>query len=86
MSWREAIAVHDWIQSPCIYLGKLPSGVDLEVNSLVIPADLVIAEGFVEPHFFAGFTGGRKSILPGVCSRKTVMGNHCTAFINHPLA
>ncbi|MCI9105745.1 MAG: nickel-dependent lactate racemase [Lachnospiraceae bacterium] len=83
---KENIIVHDCIQSPCIHLGKLPSGADLEVNSLVVQADLVIAEGFVEPHFFAGFSGGRKSILPGVCSRKTVLGNHCAAFIRHPLA
>lgn len=83
---KEAIAVHDCMQSSCTYLGKLPSGAELEVNSLVVQADLVIAEGFVEPHLFAGFSGGRKSILPGVCSRKTVLGNHCAAFISHPLA
>lgn len=83
---KENIIVHDCIQSPRIHLGKLPSGADLEVNSLVVQAELVIAEGFVEPHFFAGFSGGRKSILPGVCSRKTVLGNHCAAFIRHPLA
>ena len=40
-----------------------------------------MAEGFIEPHFFAGFSGGRKSILPGVASRKTVIYNHNGQFI-----
>ncbi len=44
-------------------------------------AELLISEGFIEPHFFAGFSGGRKSVLPGVASAKTVMANHCSEFI-----
>lgn len=83
---RERILVHDCIQSPCTNLGRLPSGADLEMNSLAAEAELLISEGFIEPHFFAGFSGGRKSILPGICSRKTVLSNHCADFINHPLA
>ena len=45
-----------------------------------------MAEGFIEPHFFAGFSGGRKSVLPGVASRTTVLANHCSAFIDSPFA
>ena len=41
-----------------------------------------MAEGFIEPHFFAGFSGGRKSILPGIASRKTVVYNHNGKFID----
>ena len=63
------------------YLGKLPSGGDLLINKLAAEADLVVSEGFIEPHFFAGFSGGRKSILPGIASQKTVFGNHCSKFI-----
>ena len=44
------------------------------------------AEGFIEPHFFAGFSGGRKSVLPGVCDQVTVMGNHCSRFIDSEYA
>lgn len=44
-------------------------------------ADLLVAEGFIEPHFFAGFSGGRKSVLPGISGRSTVLGNHCSEFI-----
>lgn len=77
----ERIVIHDCDKSPMVYLGKLPSGGDLIVNSLVAQADLVCSEGFIEPHFFAGFSGGRKSVLPGVASRTTVMANHCSEFI-----
>ena len=49
-------------------------------------ADLLVSEGFIEPHFFAGFSGGRKSVLPGVAGRKTVLANHCSEFIDHPRA
>lgn len=69
-----------------IYLGKLPSGGDLKINKLAMETDLLIAEGFIEPHFFAGFSGGRKSILPGIASAKTIMANHCSEFIASPNA
>lgn len=83
---RERILVHDCDASPVTDLGVLPSGARLVVNSLIAEAELVVAEGFIEPHFFAGFSGGRKSILPGVCSRTTVLGNHCSRFIDSPQA
>ena len=83
---REHIVVHDCDSSPLTDLGPLPSGARLVVNSLVAQAELVVSEGFIEPHFFAGYSGGRKSILPGVCSRVTVLGNHCADFIDDPKA
>ena len=83
---REHIVVQDCDSSPLTDLGPLPSGARLVVNSLVAQADLVVSEGCIEPHFFAGYSGGRKSILPGVCSRVTVLGNHCAAFIDDPKA
>jgi nickel-dependent lactate racemase len=69
-----------------VNIGKLPSGGDIIINKLVTEADLVVAEGFIEPHFFAGFSGGRKSILPGVVSKETVMYNHNAEFIASPFA
>jgi nickel-dependent lactate racemase len=60
----------------------LPSGGDLWLNSLIDWEDPTVGEGFIEPHFFAGFSGGRKSILPGIASSKTVLANHCAAFIS----
>ncbi|MDD5938325.1 MAG: nickel-dependent lactate racemase [Clostridiales bacterium] len=67
-------------------LGTLPSGGQLLINKVAASADLLVSEGFIEPHFFAGFSGGRKSVLPGVCSRTTVLANHCSAFIDSPFA
>ena len=64
----------------------LSSGGKLRVNRTAVEADLLIAEGFIEPHFFAGFSGGRKSVLPGICSAETVVANHCAAFIDSPRA
>jgi len=84
---REKIVVHDCEDEACLVgLGKLPSGGELKVNRLAAEADLLVAEGFIEPHFFAGFSGGRKSVLPGVAALKTVMGNHCAKFIASPYA
>ena len=51
---------------------------------MAIDTQLLVSEGFIEPHFFAGFSGGRKSILPGVADAVTVMGNHCSKFIDSP--
>lgn len=64
-----------------VYKGLLPSGGELWMNSLVDWADVIISEGFIEPHFFAGFSGGRKSILPGIAAQRTVLANHCSSFI-----
>lgn len=65
---------------------KLPSGADFYVNKLAVECDLLVTEGFIEPHFFAGFSGGRKSILPGICSKETVNENHCYKAIASPYA
>ena len=79
------IVIHDCNdQDNLIKLAKLPSGGELILNRLAIEADLLVAEGFIEPHFFAGFSGGRKSVLPGIASRQTIMSNHCADFIACP--
>ncbi|MCI8853782.1 MAG: nickel-dependent lactate racemase, partial [Lachnospiraceae bacterium] len=84
---EETILVHDCDdQEQLTDLGVLPSGARLVLNRRAVETDLLVAEGFIEPHFFAGFSGGRKSILPGICSRVTVLGNHCARFIDNPHA
>jgi nickel-dependent lactate racemase len=84
---EEQIIVHeahdDALQS---YLGILPSGGELWVDRVAAEADLLVSEGFIEPHFFAGFSGGRKSILPGIAGMTTVLANHCGEFIHSPKA
>ena len=83
---HEKIVIHDCDSPEMISLGKLPSGGDLVISKLAAEAELLVAEGFIEPHFFAGFSGGRKSIFPGVAGRKAVLYNHNAGFIAHPLA
>lgn len=62
----------------------LPSGASFQVHHLAVECDLLLCEGFIEPHFFAGFSGGRKSILPGICSQETINENHSYKAIHNP--
>ncbi|WP_018703841.1 MULTISPECIES: nickel-dependent lactate racemase [Sporomusaceae] len=79
---EEKIVVHNAFEpESMVNIGKLPSGGDIVINKLAVEADLLISEGFIEPHFFAGFSGGRKSVLPGVVSKVTVLANHNSQFI-----
>jgi nickel-dependent lactate racemase len=80
---NEKIYIHDCLDNTMLFnIGKLPSGGECEINKIAYEADLLVAEGFIEPHFFAGFSGGRKSVLPGIAGRATVLANHCSEFIN----
>ncbi|WFD12056.1 nickel-dependent lactate racemase [Tepidibacter hydrothermalis] len=65
-----------------VKVGILPSGGELWLNKIAMEAEVLIAEGFIEPHFFAGFSGGRKSILPGIAGAETILANHCSEFIS----
>ena len=87
ISRKERIIVHDCYDYGNLRrIGTLPSGGKLELSTIALDADLLIAEGFIEPHFFAGFSGGRKSILPGIASYDCVVANHCSEFISHEKA
>ena len=58
------------------YLGDTPLGVPIHVNSTLINSELKILTGTIRPHQSAGFSGGRKSILPGVAGLKSIMKHH----------
>lgn len=82
---EEKIVVHNAYNDEDIaFKGILPSGGELWINKIACEADLLVSEGFIEPHFFAGFSGGRKSVLPGIASKKTVLWNHNAKFIASP--
>ena len=84
---KEKIVVHDAFNADSnVRIGILPSGAPLVIDRVAVETDLLVSEGFIEPHFFAGFSGGRKSVLPGVCDKTTVLGNHCGEFIASPNA
>lgn len=79
---NEKIIIHDSRdKDSLVHLGMLPSGGECLINRAVFETDLLVSEGFIEPHFFAGFSGGRKSVLPGIAGEETVLANHCSEFI-----
>lgn len=85
--FKDSIVVHDAHDpSKNAKVGVLPSGPDCIIDKVALETSLLVAEGFIEAHFFAGFSGGRKSVLPGVADAVTVMGNHCSKFIDSPYA
>lgn len=65
-------------------IGTLSNGTVMEINRLAAEADLLITTGLVGLHYFAGYSGGRKSILPGIASRQLIEANH--KMMDDPLA
>jgi nickel-dependent lactate racemase len=73
---HEQIVMHvSTADAAMVKIGTLPSGGECIVNRVAVEADLLLAQGFIESHFFAGFSGGRKSVLPGISSYKTIIGS-----------
>jgi nickel-dependent lactate racemase len=68
------------------YLGASPRGVPIWIDSRYVEADLKITTGLIEPHFMAGFSGGRKLICPGLAAQETVHVWHGPEFLEHPNA
>jgi nickel-dependent lactate racemase len=66
------------------YVGRTATGVDVHLNREYLAADVRITTGFVEPHFFAGFSGGPKMVAPGLAGLDTVMTLHDAVRIGHP--
>ena len=78
---------HDaWDDAALVAAGTTSRGNALRLNRTVMEADLVIFTGFVEPHFFAGFSGGPKGALPALAGSESVLTNHGYAMIGDPRA
>ncbi len=60
-------------------IGKTSRGTELSFNSLLFDADGIIPVASVEPHYFAGYTGGRKFLLPALAGLDSITNNHCLA-------
>jgi lactate racemase len=75
-TYHDRIYAHDAHKDEMVYLGNSRAGTEMYVNKMGVEADRVLVIGSVEPHYFAGYTGGRKSFLPGIASYKTIEQNH----------
>ncbi len=73
---RGRIYSHDSVNDPMVDLGRSKNGTPMEVNKMAVDADRLIIITSVEPHYFAGYTGGRKSFMPGVASYRSIEINH----------
>ncbi len=74
---KDKIIVHDCRrEEEMTYLGMSTNGTEMYVNKAGVEAHKLVIIGSVEPHYFAGYTGGRKSFLPGIASEKTIAQNH----------
>ncbi len=76
---KNRIHCHDARKDEMVYLGKSKNGTEMYINKIVANAKKVVVIGSVEPHYFAGYTGGRKGFLPGVAAFKTIEQNHSLA-------
>jgi nickel-dependent lactate racemase len=78
---------HDaWDDDNLISLGHTSFGHPVRVNRRYMEADVKILTGFIEPHFFAGFSGGPKGVLPSIAGADSVLTNHGAKMIGHPRA
>lgn len=66
------------------YVGTTSGGNRILLNSEILEYDLRILTGFIEPHFFAGFSGGGKALMPGMAALETVRRNHAIRNLEHP--
>ena len=66
--------------------GRTSRGDELMVNRTWLEADFRIATGFIEPHFFAGYSGGPKAVFPGIAGEADIIRNHRASNIDHPRA
>ncbi len=65
-------------------LGETETGIPLSVNRIACEADILIATGVVEPHQYAGYSGGRKTVAIGAGGEKTIQATHSPRILEHP--
>ncbi len=82
---RIRILNHDaFDESRNVLVGKIGSGTPVYLNEAYLEADKRIAVGFIEPHFFAGFSGGPKAVAPGLAGIETILRLHRSELIGDP--
>ncbi|MFX1602438.1 MAG: nickel-dependent lactate racemase [Promethearchaeota archaeon] len=78
---REELMIHDSRTVETINLGKTSKGTPVMINRIIEDYEAFISINSIEPHYFAGFTGGRKSFLPGIAAYDSVEANHSMALL-----
>lgn len=79
------VVQHDCYDENCLTpLGRTSRGNKILVNSLYLKSTVRILTGFIEPHLFAGFSGGPKAVLPGIAGADTIFSNHGPGMIADP--
>lgn len=74
---RDRVIMHDAnAEEDMVHIGTSKNGTEMYVNKAGVEADKIVIIGSVEPHYFGGYTGGRKAFLPGIASRHTITQNH----------
>lgn len=76
ISAKNEVHDHDSKHDEMVFLGESKNGTQMYLNKIVAEAKKVIVIGSVEPHYFAGYTGGRKAFLPGTASYESITQNH----------
>jgi nickel-dependent lactate racemase len=67
-------------------VGTTPDGNEVWIHKQYLRCDVRVLTGFIEPHFFAGFSGGGKACMPGLAAAETILRNHCARHMDHPQA
>jgi len=84
---RRRIAQNDAFDpSTQVRVGVTSKGHETWLNAELAACDLKVLTGFIEPHLFAGFSGGGKALMPGMAGLRTVLGNHDAGMVGHPKA
>ncbi len=78
------VVQHDAWDRSNVSLGRTSFGHEVRVSAEYMRASVRILTGFIEPHFFAGFSGGPKAVLPGLADESCILANHGFDMIGHP--
>jgi nickel-dependent lactate racemase len=83
---RYRIVQHDAWAGDLVEVARNHAGNPVRINPVYLDASVRILTGFIEPHFFAGFSGGPKAVLPGIADIESILDNHGPAMIAEPRA
>ena len=84
---RYRIVQHDaWDDENLVEVARNRAGRPVRVNRAYMEASVRILTGFIEPHLFAGFSGGPKAVLPGIAGIEAILDNHSATMVAHPRA